>query len=259
MVDVKIFDNNDALYHAAAEDFMRRSIQAVNEKGRFLVVLAGGNTPISYFDTLAQEPYKTQIPWAKVNFFFSDERYVPADDNKNNYHMAYKHLFSKLSIPNNHIFRIPTEANDPKVDAKKYEDTLRNFFKLNMKDYPEFDLFYLGLGEDGHTASLMPHSDVVMTYCDNTDASNDMQLVAAIWVPELNMYRITLTPPLINNSACISFMVTGLNKASALWHVLEGPRDPAEYPAQLIHAHSGVNIWYLDKTAAQKILGQALE
>jgi len=243
MNEVKLFATPEHLFQSVAEDFAHRAMRA---KSEFTVVLSGGNTPKMLFDTLTEiNSYKKEIPWNKIKFFFGDERYVPADDPKSNYHMAYEHLFSKVPVLKENIYRIPTEFNDPKAAATAYEQTLRKVFQLKDNEFPKFDLLYLGLGEDGHTASLLPLSDVVMI--------ENNQLAASLWVPDQKMYRITLTPPAINHAMQIVFLVTGENKAHAVSGTLEGPADPQHYPAQLIHGANNKPVWYLDKAAANKL------
>lgn len=245
---IKIFPSSAEVFRVAAEDFVRRSIIAIAAKGVFTVVLSGGNTGQLFFSELS----KKKTAWDKIKFFFGDERYVSADDPESNYYSANKYLFSKVSIPPENIYRIPTELTDPKITAKQYELMLRKAFNLNNNRFPLFDLTYLGLGENAHTASLMPFSDVVTTYSDDILKKND-QLVVSLWVPELKMYRITLTPGAFNNSACICFLVTGTNKASAVKHTLEGSFNPVQYPAQLIQCANGDTLWYLSQTAAGEL------
>jgi 6-phosphogluconolactonase len=250
--DIRLFLNAKDLCQFAANDFSQRAISAVNEKGLFSVVLSGGNTPILFFDILT-EHYKNKIPWQQIQIFFGDERYVPSTDVESNYHMAYEHLFSKVAIHPEQIYRIPTELSDPNEAAKDYQQTLRKVFHLSESAFPPFDCLYLGLGDNGHTASLMPSSDIVMHYINNPLPDKNNELVAALFVPELNIYRITLTPPAINNAKAIIFLVTGANKATAVAEVLEGPTIPQHYPAQLIHCVNGKTMWYLDQAAAKKL------
>src|SRR5665648_254434 len=165
--EIIIFPSRNDLYQFAAKDFYHRAISAVNNKGIFSVVLAGGKTPQLFFDTLASKDYQKNITWQQIQFFFGDERYVPADDLKSNYHMADAHLFLKVPINPDKIFRIPTDCDDPKDAAKDYEQTLRKVFHIQENAFPPFDLVYLGLGENAHTASLMPFSDVVIHHLGN--------------------------------------------------------------------------------------------
>lgn len=251
--DVKIFPSASDLFQFAAQDFCQRAIAAVNEKNLFSVVLSGGNTPKFFFDALITGEYYKKIPWRQIQFFFCDERYVSVEDENNNYHMAYEHLFSKAPINPDNIYRIPTEFHDPTEAAKVYEQTLRKVLHISDNDFPQFDLVYLGLGDNAHTASLMPMTDVVRRYVENPLPNKNNSLVAALFVTELNAYRITLTPPALNNGKDIIFLVTGANKATAVWEVLEGPSNPSHYPAQLIHGAHGKTLWYLDAAAAEKL------
>lgn len=253
MIEANIFSNPQDLFLSAAEDFSRRAQAAVLAKGVFTVALSGGNTPQSLFDTLVgTKAYQEKTPWNKIKFFFSDERYVPLNDSKSNYHMAFEHLFSKVPVLKKNIYPIPTHFKDPLEAAKDYERTLRNAFKLKEDAFPNFDLLYLGLGDDAHTASLMPLSDVVKQYCKISDNTN-FQLVTSLWVAQQKMYRITFTPPAINHAEKIIFLVTGANKATAVNKVLEGPPDPEQYPAQLIHGGHHKTLWYLDEAAASQL------
>jgi 6-phosphogluconolactonase len=254
--EIKIFANPKDLFQFAAKDFSQRVIASINNKGTFSVVLSGGNTPKLFFDALTKdESYKKNIPWNEIQFFFGDERYVPADDVKSNYHMAYEHLFSQLPINPENVYRVPTEFKDPKDAAQAYEKTLREVFHIKDNVLPQFDLVYLGLGDNAHTASLMPLSDIVKHYVENPFEDKNNQLVASVFVSEFNMYRITLTPDAINNAKNIIFLVTGANKAIAVWEVLEGRSDPLHYPAQLIHGKQSNTMWYLDGLAAGKLVG----
>lgn len=236
---ITIFKNEHDLFQFAANDFSDRAITAVKNKGYFSVALSGGNTPKLFFDALANNAdHKKNIPWGKIHFFFGDERYVSADSIDSNYHTANLYLFSKVPVNSNNVYRIPTECKDPKEAARSYEDTLK-------KNLP-IDLIYLGLGDDAHTASLMPFSDVVKNVSHNT-------LVEALFVKKLNMFRITLTPTAINHCKNIIFLVSGENKATAVENVLKGSADPERYPAQLIQCENGKTIWLLDQAAAKTL------
>lgn len=217
------------LFFAAAEDFKQRVLRTLEEKNLFSVVLSGGNTPKAFFDVLAKE----ELPWHRIQFFFGDERYVPADDDASNYHMAFQHLFSKVPVNPDYVYRIPTEFQHPKDAAQQYEQTLHTIFHT---EFPPFDLCYLGLGDDAHTASLMP--------CHEIQGGN---LVG--WLKMDHRYRITLTAAAINHSQTIIFLVTGMNKSAAVNQVLKGKKDVERYPAQLIQNA----IWYLDEAAASQL------
>lgn len=253
--NIYVFTNTYALFHAAADHLLKTTNIKTKTNPLFSVVLSGGNTPKTFFDLLANtEPYKSKIPWSKILFFFGDERYVPECDPSNNYYMANQHLFSKLPIPKDHIFPIPTHFTNPDEAANAYANTLRKVFKLTATQLPSFDLCYLGLGDNAHTASLMPKTALVADYSQKSiTTDNQVKLAAALWVKELNMYRITLTPPIINNSQQINFIVNGSNKATAVKQVLENKYQPNEYPAQLIHNNNNTVLWFLDQAAATQL------
>lgn len=242
------------LFQSVAQDFKRRAKDAIQLKDQFSVVLSGGDTPKYFFDVLANDPaFRNDIPWGKIKFFFCDERSVSSDSSKSNYHLADTHLFSKVSVCRENIYKIPTQFKDPDVSAQAYDLCLRSVFQLNDNAFPAFDLVYLGLGEDGHCASLMPFSDLVIQYSQENKEKNvsiDQSLVKSLWFPEQNMYRITLTPPALNHALNVIFLVSGQSKASAVWHVLQGAFDPQKFPAQLIHCVNNDNIWYFDSAAA---------
>jgi len=249
-MDTLIFPYPADLFQAAAEDFVRRAMAAFAIKDEFTVVLSGGETAKFFFDALVENAcYQQPVFWKKIKFFFGDERYVSADDVQSNYYCAKEHLFSKIPVPVENIYRIPTEFIDPNAAAEQYAITIRQAFNLKKKEFPNFDLVYLGLGDDGHTASLMPESEVVKLASTRKNCS----LVATLWVPRFKMHRITLMPAAINHSTCICFLVTGKNKASAVSQTLSGPFDPQRYPAQLIQCDDGNIIWYLDQGAAEKL------
>ena len=246
--EIKRFNTPFELFQFAAEDFYQRAIEKIATHGKFSVVLSGGETPKALFDVLAATPhYRNDIPWDKILFFFSDERYVPSDSSQSNYHMAHEHLFSKVSVNPENIYRIPTEFNDPNLAAKAYETIIRDALDLSIHGYPTFDLVYLGLGDDAHTASLMPENTVVKQLIED---ESDQSLVAALYVEKLKMFRITLTPNTINQGLTILFLVAGENKSQAVKKVMEGELNPILYPAQLIHSIHGETIWYLDNAAA---------
>jgi 6-phosphogluconolactonase len=174
--------------------------------------------------------------------------------------MANHHLFSKVPIPTSHIYRIPIEFGYAEDVAKEYENRLRNFFKISEHQFPSFDLCYLGLGSDGHTASLMPNSQVVNDYTKKARGNTDSYaLVVALQFYSQGIYeRITLTPAAINHAKTILFMVAGENKAEAVFQVLSGPYNPEQYPAQLIHGIDHKPIWYLDQAAASQLIEKGI-
>ena len=255
--DIQIFMNADELFHTAAQDFMQSTQRIVEMKGVATIVLSGGNTPKSFFTILALEPYKSKIPWQQLRFFFADERYVPKDNIASNYHMTNEYLFAKVDVAKENIYRIPTESSDPKQAAADYAAIIRQACHIKNDELPKFDLVYLGLGDDAHTASLMPQSEIVNDYSQHTVTHmHGKRLAAALWVPALNMHRITLTPPVLNHGKRIIFLVSGASKASAVRNVLEGSYEPLKYPAQLINGGEHPPIWFIDRAAAQELTDQ---
>lgn len=213
---------------------------------RFTVALSGGETPKRLYSLLSTPRYAEAIPWKSVHVCWGDERHVPPGDPESNYHMAQEALLSKVPLPRENVHRIPAELADAGAAARDYADTLRGLFNVQPDGVPRFDLVLLGLGPDGHTASLFPGTDVL---------HDTEHLVAAPWVDKLNTYRITLTPRVLNNAATIVFLVSGANKAETLYEVLDGPRRPDLYPAQLIAPVHGSPVWILDEAAATQLRG----
>jgi len=189
------------------------------------------------YELLASD-YRNQIDWSGTHIFFGDERCVPADHPDSNYRMVRETLLLKVPLPVNNIHPIEGEG-DPSANAESFEQLLKAFFQNS--DWPRFDLTFLGLGEDGHTASLFPHTRAL---------DEDRAWAVANWVEKLNSFRITLTAPAINHSDKIAFVVTGGTKAAPLAAVREGPRDPHSLPAQLIQPVDGSLEWLVDKEAA---------
>jgi 6-phosphogluconolactonase len=234
---LRVFDTATELFQAAAEEFVSRATCAVRERGRFCAALAGGSTPRGLFTLLASGAFPN-MPWDKTFLFWGDERHVPPDNPDSNYRMTKEALLSKISIPADQIFRIPGEQ-PADLAAANYEETLRRFFGAGIGQFPRFDLAINGMGSDGHTASLFP----------GTPALNErVSLVAAPWIEKFKSYRITLTFPVFNHSACVLFMVTGKEKASALHAIYEG--NKSGLPAGRIRPSSGESLWFVDREAA---------
>lgn len=232
---VKIVPDGDALAHTAAQEFHRLSEAAVQGRGRFSVALSGGNTPRTVYSLLASE--HKQLPWDRIHIFFGDERHVPPDHPDSNFRMASESLLSKVPIPEKNVHRIRAEL-EADAAAEEYEQELRDFFHLTDHDWPRFDLIFLGIGEDGHTASLFPGSKAL------TEAA---RRVAANWVEKFQAFRITLTFPVLNHAAEVLFMVSGASKAQILSEVLRpGNR---KYPAQNVQPQNGQLLWLVDQDA----------
>lgn len=248
---ILIYPDAQSLFTAAANDFEQSAKLAIAKKNCFSVVLSGGNTPKDFYSILVNQ-YAQRIEWDKINFFYGDERYVSMDSDENNYHMTEKYLFSKVSVNPKRIFPIDTNHPTALLAAEAYQKTLRQVLQLKPHEFPVFDLVYLGLGEDAHTASLFPETPLVHAYAQDNIIDKD-KWVAAYYVDKLKMDRISLTPPAINHSNNIHFIVSGANKAQAVQAVLRGNYQPDLYPAQLIKSLHGKTLWYLDEAAAINI------
>jgi 6-phosphogluconolactonase len=235
--NIQVFDNPEQLAAAAAEGFVSLAAEAVSQTGRFSVALAGGNTPRRVYELLATEGYKIRVEWPNVHLFFGDERCVPPDHPDSNYRMANEALIAHVPIPPANVHRMAGEG-EPSASAALYETQLRQFF--GNVTWPIFDLVFLGLGKDGHTASLFPQ----------TKALTEQVWVAANWVESLGVYRLTLTAPVLNHARHIIFLVTGSDKAKTLRDVLTVPKDPLRLPAQLIDPSEGACQWLVDRDAA---------
>jgi len=227
----------------AARIFSDCARNAVAKKNSFTVALSGGSTPRQLFELLADETreFREQILWQQCHFFWTDERPVAPDHPDSNYRMTWDAMLRRVAVPETNIHRIQGEkpAEDAATD---YEKELRRFFRLKDDECPAFDLILLGLGEDGHTASIFPGTEVLR---------ETRRLAAAPWVPKLNSYRITLTLPVLNNAATTVFLVSGENKATILHEVLD--RETATFPAQAFRPTSGELIWLADSAAAGKL------
>lgn len=244
--ELRVFESAAQMARHAAIEFSRRALEAVNSRGWFRVALAGGSTPRQLYALLAstEDPVRDQVPWAKTQFFWGDERLVPPSSPESNYWMANEAMLSKVPVPAENIHRIPAELPDPQVAARRYEEELRRVFHLDPGGKPRFDLMILGMGAEGHTASLFPGSEWIH---ENT------RLVVAAWVEKLNAFRITLTPGVFNQAACVMFLISGAEKAETLKQVLEGPTRPELFPVQAIRPVDGSLLWLVDGAAASKL------
>jgi 6-phosphogluconolactonase len=240
--NVRVFENLDLLSQAAAKLFIETSAQAILRRGRFLVALSGGNTPTELYKLLAQSPYKEQIDWLRIHAFWGDERCVPIGDSENSYRQAYDVLLSHVPIPAENIHRVESSL-EPAEAAKDYANVLKRFASPTL-DWPRFDLALLGMGEDGHTASLFPGSEV--------NVSTPTLAVTAQY-QNRPANRVTLTPLVFNSARRIVFLVSGESKGQTLANVLYGGYDPEQLPAQRIRPTDGELIWMVDQSAASKL------
>lgn len=221
MNKVSQFENPDLLAKAAAAYFVKLAAEAIQLKGKFTVALSGGNTPGPFYKLLTTAFYAQQIDWKNCYFFWGDERCVPLNNINNNSFNAKNILLDKVPVPKKNIFIIPVDEG-PVNAAIYYEATIKIFFKT---DNPSFDLILLGMGDNGHTASLFPHTQIL---------HEEKILVKEVYVDEIKMNRISFTAPLINNAKNILFLVAGKDKVGMLKKVIEGDYEPENYPAQLI-------------------------
>jgi len=247
--EVNVFPNLEKVSRSLAEKIVEEASDAVEKRGRFTLVLSGGKTPRFLYGFLANE-YANKIDWQAVHLFWGDERYVPKDHPDSNFALAYETMIAKAPLPPQNIHRIPVEIEAPERAAESYEKTLREFFKDSEAQVsPTFDVILLGMGNDGHTASLFPGSP---------ELKERNRWVAAVNAPSflLPQNRITLTFPLINRSRAIFFLVSGAEKSRVLKSILEEPDKARKlYPAAMVQAREEL-VWYLDEEAFNSISSQ---
>lgn len=245
MSEIRIVSDPAALSRAAAAEFVTEANAAVQARGVFQVALSGGSTPQGLFTLLAGDAsLRSRTPWDQVQFWWGDERHVPPDHPDSNYGMAHKALLSRIQVAAGNVHRIHSEFEDAAQAALDYENELRAGFISGAQPLPRFDLILLGMGSEGHTASLFP----------GTRALNETtRLVVPNWVGKLYTWRITMTAPLINRARSVLFLIAGEDKALALKGVLEGPHEPSQLPAQLIAPADGRLVWLLDQKAAARL------
>ncbi len=243
IADYLVYDTPDRVAQAAAEVFAKYAQDAVSNRGVAQIAISGGTTPKRMFALLSAEPFLSEIPWDKLHLYWVDERCVAPDDADSNYHMTQEQLLNKVPLPAANIFRMEGEL-DPHEAASRYEAALRNSFKLEGAQAPAFDLILLGMGDDGHTASLFPHSAAI----DELG-----RLVVANEVENKNPWRITLTWPVINHGRSVVFLIEGAAKADRLHEVLLGNYEPERLPSQLIRPDSGKLYLLLDAEAARRL------
>ena len=231
----------EELSQAAADEVCAVSKAAIQARGRFTWTLAGGSTPRRLYELLAQPPHSGQIDWPRVEIFFGDERGVPPDQPESNYRLARESLLDHVPLSPSCIHRIHGESPDLPAEARRYQDKMAAVFGIpSAQQPPALDLIILGLGVDGHTASLFPGQPAL---------EETQRWFAASDSPQPPFRRITATVPLINAARNVIFLVSGADKAAALHQVLDGPRDPSRFPAQLV-TPAGRLVWLVDEAAA---------
>jgi 6-phosphogluconolactonase len=239
-MQLHIYKDPDELSKAAAKWIADHISNTLKKQDRFVIALSGGSTPQKLHTMLAASPYKEQIDWGKLHIFWGDERAVPFEDNRNNAKMAYHTLLNQVPVPAAQIHVMRTDI-DPLVSAKEYEGILHGYFDNTVHS---FDLVLLGMGDDGHTLSLFPGTEVV---------HEKQKWVTAFFLESQDMYRITLTAPIVNQSGCVIFLTNGVAKAPALKEVLQGKFNPDKYPSQIIQPAKGALHWFIDEAAAVQL------
>lgn len=249
MAEVQTYDSYEALSQATAELISACGSQAISQRGRYLLGLSGGRDPVRTYELLAAPPLAGMIDWPRTHVFWSDERNVPHDSRDSNYRMAREKLLDHVPIPAEQIHPFPTDI-EPRRAARQYDQLLREFFQAPadglqpLDESSTFDFLLLGMGEDGHTASLFPESGLIF---------EERCYAAAEYVAKLGAWRLTLTPAAINGSRRIAVLASGKKKALRLKEVLEGAQLPEKMPIQNINPHNGRLIWMLDAEAAGEL------
>ncbi|MCG6973164.1 MAG: 6-phosphogluconolactonase [Desulfobacterales bacterium] len=237
---IRVLSDLESLSLEAAGLFVRQAESSVDRRGRFCVALSGGRTPARLYEILAGPIFHNKVPWDRTHIFWGDERCVPADDPKNNALMARQRLLDHVPVPPDQIHPILCHEA-PAKSAEQFRDLLYHFYAAGS---PVFDFVLLGLGEDGHTASLFPYDDVLRDQDSWT---------SSVYVQEQDLYRVSLMPAVINRARLVVFLVSGDSKASVLKEVIAGPADPFRLPAQLIRPEPGELVWLTDREAAARL------
>ncbi|HTK11696.1 MAG TPA: 6-phosphogluconolactonase [Ktedonobacteraceae bacterium] len=242
---IAIYPDIDTLSHEAAKYVVRVAQESIATHGRFTFALSGGNTPKKLYALLATEPYRGQIDWALVDIFWSDERCVPPDSSDSNFKLAQDVMLSQLPISASQIHRVPADQEDRAAASAAYTQEMQRVF--GTSGVPRFDLIQLGMGPEGHTASLFPHQPSLQ---------ETQRLIMSVTVPKPPPPRLTFTPPLLNAATHVLFLVTGADKAEAVHEVIEGAHNPQEYPAQIVKPDQGEVTWMFDPAAAANLRQQ---
>lgn len=251
MAWTQVFPDIEHLSLAAAERFIALAGEAIAARGRFTAALAGGSTPRVLYSLLASGTFAGRVDWAHVEVYWGDERCVPPEDSRSNYRLAHETLLARVPVPVDQVHRMRGEA-EPAAAAAEYERLLRKRLGDSGDDSPPasgFDLVLLGMGDDGHTASLFPHTPAL---------DEHTRWAIPNWSAETQTWRVTLTTPALNAARQTLFLVSGSTKAERLWQVLEGPRDPHQLPAQLIQPARGAVTWFVDQGAASRLTPASL-
>lgn len=241
---VVVYDDAEALAVAAADMFTRTATTGANAGGA-TIALSGGSTPKRMCELLAAAPYRERVPWSSLQLFWGDERWVPESSPESNAGEAKRLLLDQVPIPPDHVHPFPTVDMTPEAAADTYEATIREIVSPG-ENPPVFDLIFLGMGDDGHTASLFPRTAAI---------HERAKLVVAHFVPKLDATRLTLTPPILNAAKRVAFLIAGGGKAETLSRVLDGPEEPDVLPSQIIRPPADRLFWLVDRAAASQLRG----
>ena len=241
---IHIFDDVDSLLDALVSQWRDVGAEAIADHGAFHVALAGGTTPRHFYERLTQVDLESPVPWDKVHLYFGDERCVPPDHKDSNYHMAHESLFSRVTIPASQIHAMFSPEWDAEQNAAHYASLLEQQLTKDANGQPVFDLVYLGMGEDGHTASLFPGTEIL---------NESVKSVAAQFVDKLGVWRISLTYPAINAARHVSVLVVGDSKAVVLSEISKLPKTDIRYPIQRVNPRAHLD-WFVDAAAAHLIV-----
>jgi len=244
MNEIRVYPGKEKLLQAAAAQFIELAEESIQQKDLFSVALSGGSTPVPFYEKLGK--MNTLLAWDKVHFYWGDERHVSMDHPESNFRMAKETLLDYIDLPERNIHPVPTEL-DARMAAFHYEEELR---KHHRGAWPKFDLVLLGMGLDGHTASLFPHT---------AGLNEEHRWFIANFIPEMCQWRLTLTKNAINAARTIQILVSGSSKAATLAHVLTGKKHPEERPIQLISPVDGRLIWFVDESAASSLTNEFIE
>jgi len=242
--NVKVVSDPESLAQSTVKIFIADAQKAIKEKGVFCVAISGGNTPKRFFELLPETPQASSLPWDKIQLFWVDERYVHPESEQSNYKLAADTFLGRVAIPDANIHRIPTELEDFKAAARRYEETIREVFGLEAGKAPQFDLILLGMGSDGHTGSLFPNSYAAF---DTED------LACVVYVLDEKLNRITLTHPVLRAACHLVVLVCGHEKSDILKTVLKGEPDEVRYPIHALWPVLDRVTWLIDSAAAKAL------
>ncbi len=237
--EVRVLPDPEALAEEAAREFAAAAAEGIAARGVFRVVLSGGSTPRALYRRLTQQPYRDSIDWRRIHFFWTDERCVPPEHERSNYRMAKETLLAPLQVPGENVFRMRGEE-EPRQAAAEYAEILKAEF-VSDRGMPRFDLVFLGLGSDGHTASLFPGTKAL---------GETKSRVAANYVAQLREWRLTLTYPVVNAARHVVCLASGEEKSGAVAKILKKERGYRQLPASLVRPGTGSLLWLLDHAAA---------